>query len=271
MKAKFSVFIPKQKQKTMKKAFTLIELLVVIAIIAILAAILFPVFGRARENARRSSCQSNLKQIGLAFAQYTQDYDERYPELHYQAFYRIYPYAKSQQLFKCPSDQNGANNAVSYGVNENTARNGVGLALSQLNASAVTIIAFEATGISQNLETFTLLSAPSNMFADFANTTGQAAQRFSTGPMRGSYVLDCTTCASRVDPAAPTGRHLDGSNFLFADGHMKWLKGSAVSTGWPAQAPTRRVGLPAPNNANNWEADGTEALGPGIAGTWSFN
>jgi prepilin-type N-terminal cleavage/methylation domain-containing protein len=60
-------------------AFTLIELLVVIAIIAMLAAILFPVFGRARENARRSSCQSNLKQIGLGIMQYTQDYDERLP------------------------------------------------------------------------------------------------------------------------------------------------------------------------------------------------
>src|SRR5688500_14171901 len=59
--------------------FTLIELLVVIAIIAILAAILFPVFARARENARSASCQSNLKQIGLAFAQYVQDYEGSYP------------------------------------------------------------------------------------------------------------------------------------------------------------------------------------------------
>ena len=62
-----------------QSAFTLIELLVVIAIIAILAAILFPVFGRARENARRSSCQSNMKQVGIALMQYTQDYDERLP------------------------------------------------------------------------------------------------------------------------------------------------------------------------------------------------
>src|SRR3982750_26327 len=66
-------------QSTRRRAFTLIELLVVIAIIAILAAILFPVFARARENARRSSCQSNLKQIGIGLMQYVQDYDERMP------------------------------------------------------------------------------------------------------------------------------------------------------------------------------------------------
>ena len=111
-----------------RSGFTLIELLVVIAIIAILASILFPVFGRARENARRSSCQSNLKQIGLGVMQYIQDYDEKYPiwdeqngaapgafipanqNNYYDGFwtygnwrYYIQPYIKSTQLFTCPS------------------------------------------------------------------------------------------------------------------------------------------------------------------------
>ena len=96
-----------------RRAFTLIELLVVIAIIAILAAILFPVFARARENARRISCLSNLKQIGLGFLQYTQDYDESYPlttmsgmAMTPQASWTTstQPYLKSVQIFRCPSD-----------------------------------------------------------------------------------------------------------------------------------------------------------------------
>ena len=113
-------------KNTLKQGFTLIELLVVVAIIAILAAILFPVFGRARENARRSSCQSNLKQIGLGLLQYTQDYDETFPAprfstnsggyfesggfintstgtLNYFWTDAIMPYVKSSQVFVCPS------------------------------------------------------------------------------------------------------------------------------------------------------------------------
>src|SRR4028119_90287 len=98
-----------------KKGFTLIELLVVIAIIAILAAILFPVFARARENARRASCQSNLKQIGLGLMQYAQDSDERLPLRRFAPIVApnwddsswrtvIQPYVKSTQVLVCPSN-----------------------------------------------------------------------------------------------------------------------------------------------------------------------
>src|SRR4051812_38101473 len=90
--------------------FTLIELLVVIAIIAILAAILFPVFARARENARRSSCQSNEKQVGLGFKQYIQDYDEKYPlgsgggGTNVGWAENIQSYLRSTQIYQCPSE-----------------------------------------------------------------------------------------------------------------------------------------------------------------------
>ncbi|MFP3903945.1 MAG: prepilin-type N-terminal cleavage/methylation domain-containing protein [Armatimonadota bacterium] len=94
-----------------KGGFTLIELLVVIAIIAILAAILFPVFARAREKARQSSCLSNMKQIGLAVAMYTQDFDERFPPVYIyvdgsrvSGFYDLLgPYTKNEQMYLCPS------------------------------------------------------------------------------------------------------------------------------------------------------------------------
>lgn len=135
-----------------KQAFTLIELLVVIAIIALLAAILFPVFGRARENARKSSCLSNLKQLGLGFAQYTQDYDGLFPGAgQYQKWMNtghwvkgrtaasltdnqgkydttnnpsvdvaggaIYPYVKNTQIYICPSIEDGSKKLLTYTMN----------------------------------------------------------------------------------------------------------------------------------------------------------
>src|SRR5215210_3296996 len=131
-----------QKEKTMlpfeshdssklsrSKGFTLIELRVVIAIIAILASILFPVFARARENARRASCQSNLKQQSLGMIQYMQDYDERlvytvYGEASWRI--RIFPYVKSTQVYFCPSAAKPSANAftgteaIDSGTNEPT-------------------------------------------------------------------------------------------------------------------------------------------------------
>src|SRR5437660_10137204 len=94
-----------------KSGFTLIELLVVIAIIAILAAILFPVFAQARESARRTACLSNVKQIGLAFQMYSQDYDETTPAVIHNTnlgpndpdfWYIVQPYVKNVQMFYCP-------------------------------------------------------------------------------------------------------------------------------------------------------------------------
>src|SRR6185437_11900503 len=95
-----------------QRGFTLIELLVVIAIIAILAAILFPVFAKARGKARQASCASNEKQIALGLIQYTQDNDERFPtgDVYNTAYSgrgwaaHVYPYIKSAGVFKCPDD-----------------------------------------------------------------------------------------------------------------------------------------------------------------------
>jgi len=99
----------------MRRGFTLIELLVVIAIIAILAAILFPVFARAREKARQASCQSNMKQVTLAAKMYSSDYDNRWVRSHtipgklgwatWTAC--LYPYIKNAELFRCPSADTG--------------------------------------------------------------------------------------------------------------------------------------------------------------------
>ena len=204
-------------------AFTLIELLVVIAIIAILAAILFPVFARARENARRSSCISNMKQIGLGIMQYAQDYDEQMVLIGTQSSSsctrpwgeNIQPYMKSKQVFKCPSSTSEAvvacsdvanrvfANYVANGANYQTASNqGFGYdrpldmvqwdtgtvrstSLAQITSpsQSIEVVEYEGTGNRSNVAT---TSSTNGMF-DFTN-------------------------------------HLAMTNYLFVDGHVKSFK-----------------------------------------------
>ena len=214
---------------TRKSGFTLIELLVVIAIIAILAAILFPVFGRARENARRSSCQSNLKQIGLGILQYTQDYDERLVPARYNTDPKIpwpdllQPYIKSIQLFKCPS----------FTVNDGTQT----ISNSTLNAPKSYVINAGGGGDSdgggprpfaRTFEQDTTRSLAQILYP--ATTVGV----FEGGPDIGDdyayqHSLERMDKNGRFDVQIFTS-HLGTTNLLFMDGHVKALKPVATVT-----------------------------------------
>ena len=279
--------------KRLKVGFTLIELLVVIAIIAILAAILFPVFQKVRENARRASCQSNEKQIGLAFIQYTQDYDEKEPAgFSYGAGWagQLYTYIKSTGVYKCPDDSQVAiyppvvYQPISYGFNQSLQGYGLTSTLSSLAAPASTVLACEMTGgvaqIDRDPSEGTDLGAqyvspavngrdsnatetampPSDIINNTSGTDktsdGNMQTKYATGPMGGLAATNLTQNFTGL-----TGRHTDGSNFLAADGHVKWLRGSAVSPGFAALSATSAQAADAtgPYGANK-NAAGTGAL-----------
>ncbi len=250
--------------KQSSKGFTLIELLVVIAIIAILAAILFPVFQKVRENARRSSCQSNEKQIALAFTQYTQDADEKMPAGTNGGggggrgwAGKLYPFIKSTGVFKCPDDPtsaarndiNGTNNGVpyaykltdtiiSYGMNTMLDGNmpqdqSTGGNLAGQSSPANTVLLFEVIrGQADITSPSSDQTSPGGNggdccagWIDIAGDT--AAPNYDTGVMGNPPRLNIINWyqGKRV------GRHSDGACFAMADGHVKWFHPNQVSPG----------------------------------------
>jgi len=280
-----------------KHGFTLIELLVVIAIIAILAAILFPVFAKVREKARQSSCASNERQLALGLIQYVQDYDETFPAGQRGDYYpgvgwgaEVYPYIKSTAVYLCPDNNQGL---ISYAMNANIG-NRIGAfntprtsTLASLNSPSSTVAICE---VLDNLTSLSAVGTPgititsTNVLEDQSPTVngigynGADGSQFpfniwaggtfyATGPI-GQAGLN-----NALAPTYATGIHTGGSNFAFADAHVKWLKGTAISPGSNATAATNGyvcTNSPGPSclQAN---AAGTGALGgsSNLAGTFS--
>ena len=216
-----------------RAAFTLIEILVVLSIIAVLAAILFPVFSRARENARRASCQSNLKQISLGAQQYIQDYDERFPlglvahnVMRYStSFDLLQPYLKNPQIGICPSD--GGEPDV------------------DMMLPGTLPVSYKA-----NTE---ITTSP-----DLGEPSPPSVAEIEHSD-RLPLIWDAVNVSS--NPFAPNvitmRRHHEGANCSFADGHVKWIKAhpdlwDSAAGAAAAQAATLS-GIPGTRSSDYWD------------------
>ena len=215
-------------RQSARRGFTLIELLVVIAIIAILAAILFPVFARARENARRASCQSNLKQIGLGIMQYSQDYDEKLPRrtiagaVGSSGFaswrFMIQPYVKSRQLFGCPSNPGNATSSIDDGT---PALPLIPRSYS-INGTRDNIGGTPPSSINEDITLAQMGSSSQVILVGETDPDWTYPEIYMTGPAT-------PATGDTVQHYAFKG-HLNTVNWLFCDGHVKALKPTATGT-----------------------------------------
>lgn len=231
------IFCSIKTNKNAKSGFTLIELLVVIAIIAILAAILFPVFARARENARRASCIAQMKQIGLGLMQYTQDYDELLP-LYYSPNdgyntawqYVVMPYIKSNQVFVCPSATKISTNA-STSCDPTYVNTGRGIGAGTVGYNYYYMGNYRGTlPYTLDIVSIASITEPSKTVST-TEITGLLGLGPSYSP---NFWGSTTTSACNTEPAPKTlgdqiaTWHFDGNVVAFADGHVKWMKKEAL-------------------------------------------
>jgi prepilin-type N-terminal cleavage/methylation domain-containing protein/prepilin-type processing-associated H-X9-DG protein len=225
---------------SLRRAFTLIELLVVIAILALLAAILFPVFARARENARRTSCQNNLKQIGIGLLQYTQDFDETTTfsfygssgdtdnSGNYKWMDAIFPYVKNEQLFTCPSDS-AANRR--YVWNKTLAAGQTTENYGSYGLSG----AYGSAGDNQTpprssglyLVTLPQIAVPAQTV--WVTDNNNAVTAVNTGGSQGFFWTNAANNPTITNTSPRqlqniVERHLDTVSVVFCDGHVKSLK-----------------------------------------------
>lgn len=229
--------------RSLRCGFTLIEMLIVITVIGILAGLLFPVFARARENARRMTCASNLRQFAFAMQQYTDDNNRRLPvgrplPTNSNVLGRgwagsLYPYVKSTSVFQCPSDSglDGVRGTSSYAYNQSLlSKNDEkvrAMSLLRLNDAKRTVMLFEVSSdqvfdlndVNENL-------SPSGCGLNVCISGGRYATGYIGGVRQGEEVY-----------MSPLGRHGEKAMYLFADGHVQWLSGERISPGYPAYSP----------------------------------
>ena len=237
-----------------RRGFTLIELLVVIAIIAILAAILFPVFAQAREQARKTACLSHAKQIGIALTMYRQDWDSRGPFGGWEAGpqgqfntngptskffedwqFTLQPYLKNAQLLRCPSDKVAyQNRPISYLYNNQLNAARVPAAEAQVENSSAVVCIFEGCG------------PPAS--ATEAIPPADLAAQFPPKAFR-EYTIWGSNAALLAADKFGLPRHQQGGNVIYFDTHAKFVN-YGISSAMTKQERTARINIAFPLNVS---------------------